>query len=141
MSVSEEFYIEQIEIAKASLSKKVEFLTKYCNIKQNSSVAWLDYWDVMKVVNEDLRLTLEQFRGCYCVGGIDLSRTTDLTAASIVIWKNGKWNVITKFYMPKKRYEVAVNEDNTPYTYTKKKDFCKYPGKTRWIIKTCITGS
>ena len=115
VSVSEEFYIEQIEIAKASLSKKVEFLTKYCNIKQNSSVAWLDYWDVMKAVNEDLRLTLEQFRGCYCVGGIDLSRTTDLTAASIVIWKNGKWNVITKFYMPKKRYEVAVNEDNTPY--------------------------
>ena len=63
VSVSEEFYIEQIEIAKASLSKKVEFLTKYCNIKQNSSVAWLDYWDVMKAVNEDLRLTLEQFRG------------------------------------------------------------------------------
>ena len=99
VSVSEEFYIEQIEIAKASLSKKVEFLTQYCNIKQNSSVAWLDYWDVMKAVNEDLRLTLEQFRGCYCVGGIDLSRTTDLTAASIVIWKNGKWNVITKFYI------------------------------------------
>ena len=44
VSVSEEFYIEQIEIARASLSKKVEFLTKYCNIKQNSSVAWLDYW-------------------------------------------------------------------------------------------------
>ena len=28
VSVSEEFYIEQIEIARASLSKKVEFLTK-----------------------------------------------------------------------------------------------------------------
>lgn len=87
VSVSEEFYIEQIEIARASLSKKVEFLTKYCNIKQNSSVAWLDYWDVMKAVNEDIGISLEEYRGCYCVGGIDLSRTTDLTAASIVIWK------------------------------------------------------
>ena len=131
VSVSEEFYIEQIEIAKASLSKKVEFLTKYCNIKQNSSVAWLDYWDVMKAVNEELRLTLEQFRGCYCVGGIDLSRTTDLTAASIVIWKNGKWNVITKFYMPKKRYEVAVNEDNTPYNIYKEKGFLQISGENQ----------
>lgn len=87
VSVSEEFYIEQIEIARASLSKKVEFLTKYCNIKQNSSVAWLDYWDVMKAVKEDVGISLEEYRGCYCVGGIDLSRTTDLTAASIVIWK------------------------------------------------------
>ena len=65
-------------------------MTKYCNIKQNSSVAWLDYWDVMKAVNEDIKITLEEYRGCYCVGGIDLSRTTDLTAASIVIWKNEK---------------------------------------------------
>ena len=62
VSVSEEFYIEQIEIARASLSKKVEFLTKYCNIKQNSSVAWLDYWDVMKAVNEDICISLEEYR-------------------------------------------------------------------------------
>lgn len=69
--------------------------------------------------------------GCYCVGGIDLSRTTDLTAASIVIWKNGKWNVITKFYMPKKRYEVAVNEDNTPYNIYKEKGFLQISGENQ----------
>ena len=131
VSVSEEFYIEQIEIARASLSKKVEFLTKYCNIKQNSSVAWLDYWDVMKAVNEDIGISLEEYRGCYCVGGIDLSRTTDLTAASIVIWKNGKWNVITKFYMPKKRYEVAVNEDNVPYNIYREKGFLEISGENQ----------
>mgnify|MGYP002513762348 CR=1 FL=1 len=34
-------------------------------------------------------MDLNDFRGCYCVGGIDLSRTTDLTAACIVIEKNG----------------------------------------------------
>ena len=131
VSVSEEFYLEQIEIAKTSLSKKVEFMTKYCNIKQNSSVAWLDYWDVMKAVNEDIKITLEEYRGCYCVGGIDLSRTTDLTAASIVIWKNGKWNVITKFYMPKKRYEIAVNEDNVPYNIYREKGFLEISGENQ----------
>lgn len=87
VSVSAEYYLEQIEIARNSISKKVEFMTKFCNIKQNSAVAWLDYWDVMKCVHEEKPLSLEDFKGCYCVGGIDLSRTTDLTAASIVIRK------------------------------------------------------
>lgn len=131
VSVSEEFYIEQIEIARTSLSKKVEFLTKYCNIKQNSSVAWLEYQDVIKAVNEDIHLTLEEFRGCYCVAGIDLSRTTDLTAVSIVIWRNGKWNVITKFYMPKKRFEIAIDEDNAPYNMYKEKGILEISGENQ----------
>ena len=123
VSVTEEFYLEQIEIARNSLSKKVEFMTKFCNIKQNSSVAWLDYWDVMKGIHEDGKgvKTLEDFRGCYCVGGIDLSRTTDLTAASIIIYKDGKNYVFTKFFMPRKRFEVAVDEDNTAYNMHKEK--------------------
>jgi phage terminase large subunit-like protein len=131
VSVSEEFYLEQIEIAKNSLSKKVEFLTKYCNIKQNSSVAWLDYWDVMKCVDVEKPLSLEDFRGCYCVGGIDLSRTTDLTAASIIIYKNGKNHVFTQFFMPQKRFEIAVNEDNTPYNIYKEKGFLKISGENQ----------
>lgn len=123
VSVTEEFYLEQIEIARNSLSKKVEFMTKFCNIKQNSSVAWLDYWDVMKGIHEDGKgvKILEDFRGCYCVGGIDLSRTTDLTAASIIIYKDGRNYVFTKFFMPKKRFEVAVDEDNTAYNMHKEK--------------------
>ena len=41
VSVSEDFYREEIAIAESSLSKKAEFLAKYCNIKQSSSQAWL----------------------------------------------------------------------------------------------------
>ena len=59
VSVSVEYYLEQIEIARNSISKKVEFMTKFCNIKQNSAVAWLDYWDVMKCVHEEKPLSLE----------------------------------------------------------------------------------
>lgn len=43
VSVSPEFFKEEIAVAEMSLSKRAEFLCKYCNIKQNSSVAWLDY--------------------------------------------------------------------------------------------------
>ena len=123
VSVSAEYYLEQIEIARNSISKKVEFMTKFCNIKQNSAVAWLDYWDVMKCVHEEKPLSLEDFKGCYCVGGIDLSRTTDLTAASIVINRDGINHIFTRFYMPQKRYEVAINEDNTPYNIYRDRGF------------------
>lgn len=131
VSVSAEYYLEQIEIARNSISKKVEFITKFCNIKQNSAVAWLDYWDVMKCVHEEKPLSLEDFKGCYCVGGIDLSRTTDLTAASIVINRDGINHIFTRFYMPQKRYEVAINEDNTPYNIYRDRGFLFISGENQ----------
>lgn len=131
VSVSAEYYLEQIEIARNSISKKVEFMTKFCNIKQNSAVAWLDYWDVMKCVHEEKSLSLEDFKGCYCVGGIDLSRTTDLTAASIVINRDGINHIFTRFYMPQKRYEVAINEDNTPYNIYRDRGFLFISGENQ----------
>lgn len=131
VSVSAEYYLEQIEIARNSISKKVEFMTKFCNIKQNSAVAWLDYWDVMKCVHEEKPLSLEDFKGCYCVGGIDLSRTTDLTAASIVINRDGINHIFTQFYMPQKRYEVAINEDNTPYNIYRDRGFLFISGENQ----------
>lgn len=131
VSVSAEYYLEQIEIARNSISKKVEFMTKFCNIKQNSAVAWLDYWDVMKCVHEEKPLSLEGFKGCYCVGGIDLSRTTDLTAASIVINRDGINHIFTRFYMPQKRYEVAINEDNTPYNIYRDRGFLFISGENQ----------
>ena len=128
VSVSAEYYLEQIEIARNSISKKVEFMTKFCNIKQNSAVAWLDYWDVMKCIHEEKPLSLEDFKGCYCVGGIDLSRTTDLTAASIVINRDGINHIFTRFYM---RYEVAINEDNTPYNIYRDRGFLFISGENQ----------
>ena len=41
VSTSVDYMLEEIAVADGSISKKVEFLTKYCNVKQNSSQAWL----------------------------------------------------------------------------------------------------
>ena len=46
VSVTVDFFLEEIAVAEQSLSKKAEFLTKYCNIKQNASTAWLNAKDV-----------------------------------------------------------------------------------------------
>lgn len=118
VSVKESFFIDEIAVAEGSLSKKAEFIVKYCNIKQNSSVAWLDY---NVVDGADAELTLDDFKNCYAVGGIDLSQTTDLTAASVVIEREGKLYAFTQFFMPKNRIESLQSYDGVPYDLFVKK--------------------
>lgn len=113
VSVSEDFYREEIAIAESSLSKKAEFLAKYCNIKQSSSQAWLSAQAIERA--SGLALSLEDFRNCYCVGGIDLSKTTDLTACSVIIERDGRLNVFSKFFMPAAKIAENSERDNVPY--------------------------
>jgi phage terminase large subunit-like protein len=113
VSVSADFFVEEIAIAKNSLSKRAEFMTKYCNIKQNSTQAWLPWEVVDAVTGEDL--SLEDFRSSYCVGGIDLSQTTDLTACCVVIEKAGKLYTFAKFFMPENKIDELQEREGVPY--------------------------
>jgi phage terminase large subunit-like protein len=113
VSVTVDYLLEEIAIAEGSLSKKAEFIVKYCNLKQNSSLAWLPSQVVAKMCGE--QLNLEDFRSSYCVAGIDLSQTTDLTAATVVIEKNGELYVFAKFWLPAERIDEAQERDGVPY--------------------------
>lgn len=113
VSTSVDFLLEEIAIAEGSLSKKAEFMTKYCNIKQNSSLAWLDAQTVEKCFGDELRL--EDFKHSYAVCGIDLSQTTDLTAAICVIERDGEFYVFAKFWLPAEKIAEATARDNLPY--------------------------
>ena len=113
VSVSPDFFLEEIAIARNSLSKRAEFMTKYCNIKQSSTQAWLPYDVVEAVSGEDY--SLEDFRSSYCVGGIDLSQTTDLTACCVVIEKNGKLYAFAKFFMPENKIDELQEREGVPY--------------------------
>ena len=113
VSISIDYLLEEIAIAEGSLSKKVEFITKYCCLKQNSSTAWLSTQVVTRCMGDELRL--EDFAHNYAVGGIDLSQTTDLTSACAVIEKDGILNVFAKFWLPKERIDEASERDGVPY--------------------------
>lgn len=113
VSVSEDFFLEEIAIARNSLSKLAEFKTKYCNLKQNSTQAWLPFEVVDAVTQEEL--DLESFRGHYAVGGIDLSQTTDLTACCVVIEKDGKLYTFSRFFMPANKVEELQQREGVPY--------------------------
>ena len=133
VSVTVDYLLEEIRIAEGSISKKTEFLTKYCNIKQASSQAWLTAQDVRKcfsggwmagwkqktagapadgIPNE---LTFEDFRHSYALAGIDLSLAVDLTAAVIVIERKGVSWFFVQFFMPENKVEEATARDGLPY--------------------------
>ena len=113
VSISVDFMLEEIAIAEQSMSKRAEFQTKYCCQKQNSSLAWLSAQTVQAACGEHLRL--EDFQDTYCVLGIDLSQTTDLTACVAVIERDGELYVFAKFFLPAERIDEATERDGIPY--------------------------
>ena len=114
VSVSWDYLKEEIAIARGSLSKKAEFIVKYNCIKQNSSLAWLPAQVVSEASGPALQL--EDFAHSYCVAGIDLSQTRDLTAGVVVIEKGGELYVFSKMWLPAERIDEATQRDGLPYS-------------------------
>ena len=113
VSVPRDYLLEEIAIADTSISKKAEFLTKYCNIKQNSSLAWFTAQTVKKAFGNNY--TLDDFRDSYALGGIDLSQTTDLTSACVLIEREGVIYVFSHFWLPSEKLTEATERDGIPY--------------------------
>ena len=113
VSVSVNYMLEEIAVAEGSLSKKTEFMTKYACVKQNSSLAWLTAQDVERCCQAPV--DPERYRNSYCVAGIDLSQTTDLTCALVVIEKAGVLNVLAHFWLPLNKIDEATQRDGLPY--------------------------
>lgn len=127
-SISIDYILNEISVAEGSLSKKAEFLCKYCCIKQNSSQAWLSTEDVAKCFS-GVPLKLEDFSRHYAVAGLDLSQTVDLTAATCLIEKNGKIYVFAHFWMPAEKVEEATARDGLPYMAYVKRGFLTLSGE------------
>lgn len=102
-------------------------MTKYCNVKQNASTAFLDFETVD--ASKGKAIQAEDFRGCYAVAGIDLARTTDMTAAVVVIEKDGKLHVLAHFWMPTERLPLAIEEENIDYRVWIERGFLSLSGQ------------
>lgn len=126
VSVSVDYLLEEIAVAEGSFSKKSEFMCKYANVKSSSSQAWLNSTDVEAACGA--ALDINDFKDSYCVAGIDLSQTTDLTAAVVVIEKNGEFYVFAKFYLPEEKLEEAIERDGIPYKIYVERGFLELSG-------------
>jgi len=140
VSIPVDYLLDEIAIAEGSLSKKVEFITKYCCQKQNSSTAWLSTETVKKCMSEKIRI--EDFAHNYACIGIDLSQTTDLTSGCCLIEKNGKLYVFSKFWLPAEKIDEASERDGVPYRIMIQRgllepsgdNFVDYKDCYKWVV-------
>ena len=94
---------EQVDLARKSKADRIFVLSKDFNIKQNSAESWLNVEDYdYKAVYD-----LEDFRGSICLGATDLSETTDLTCAKILLMKPGDKTkyIYTMYFIPESKLE------------------------------------
>ena len=141
VSVSVDYMLEEIAIAEGSLSKRYEFICKYCCVKQSASKSWFPAEVVRKMFGH--KRTLEEFRNHYALGGIDLSQTTDLTSACVLIEKDGIIWTHSHFWLPANRIKDATARDGIPYQImmdngflsTSGEEFIDYKDVLNWFIR------
>lgn len=98
-----EYLEEQVDVARESKADRIFVLSKDFNIKQNGTEAWLNLEDYEYHAVYDL----EEFRGCICMGAVDLSETTDLCAAKILMMKPGDPTkyIYQHYFIPESKLE------------------------------------
>jgi len=107
-------YLEDVmNKSKNDHSTRVTMLCKDFNIKQVDQGAWLSFDDL----NNEAKYEVNTLKNSYAIGGVDLSSTTDLTAAVLVIQKkdDNKKYVLAHFFMPSDVVKKRMEEDNVPY--------------------------
>ena len=106
-----------VEKAKADPTFLPTVLTKDFNIPENSIDAWLSH---ETLVNETV-IDMEFLRNSYAIGGCDLSSTTDLTCATLLIRKPGdsRFFVLQKYFIPQSKIDKCENKDKREAPYKK----------------------
>jgi phage terminase large subunit-like protein len=105
--------IQKVERAKKNPKDVSGVLTKDFNIRDTVSRAWLTFDDI----NNEKTFDIRQFKNCYAIGGADLSITTDLTAATLLMMdKDTQERFIYQMYwLPRDNFEKRVEQDKIPY--------------------------
>lgn len=130
---------EQVQRAKDDSSSKRGILCKDFNIRGTSEEKWLDF----DTVNNEEMYNISNLKGSYAIGGADLSSTTDLTCATLLILNKGKKYVIQQYFIPEDKLEEKENDDKVPYKKWKERGLltvCQgakinYSDVTNWFLK------
>ena len=101
-----------VERAKSDPDFLPTVLTKDFNVRDTVAGTWLTF----EQINNEETFTMDDIRGAYAIGGVDLSSTTDLTCATLLIMKpDGKKYVLQQYFLPADVLDKRVKEDKIPY--------------------------
>jgi phage terminase large subunit-like protein len=103
----------KVERAKQSPKDLSGILCKDFNVRETLYNAWLDF----DTINNESTFSLEDFRGCYAIGGADLSLTTDLTCATVLMLnpETRQRYVWQMYWLPEDNFNQRVQEEKIPY--------------------------
>lgn len=103
----------KVERAKQSPKDLSGILCKDFNVRETLYNAWLDF----DTINNESTFSLEDFRGCYAIGGADLSLTTDLTCATVLMLNpdTRERYVWQMYWLPEDNFNQRVQEEKIPY--------------------------
>lgn len=103
----------KVEDAKRSKSERAFVLAKDFNIKQNNAEAWLQSEDI----NNDLTYHIDELAGAIGIGATDLSETTDLTSARVLVMRPGS-NIkymLSMYFIPETKVVEGSKQDDRDY--------------------------
>ena len=103
----------KVNKAKANPLLVKNLLCKDFNIRETTSEAWLNF----DQLNNTATFDIAKLKPRYCIGGLDLSETTDLTCATIIFKVPGNeiLYVHQMYWLPSDLLEARVREDKIPY--------------------------
>lgn len=121
---------EQIDDARGMPSKEaVVRRLNFCEWTQ-ASAPWIS-WDVWS--HAEQRVPMSMLRNRPCVGGLDLSSTTDLTAFVLLFYptyEDPHWRLLPYFWIPDAELEERERRDKVPYSvWIKEKHLETTPGR------------
>lgn len=136
---SYKFIRDKINKAKNSPKELVNILCKDFNIPQTSDEKWLTYETAINKAVFNINIV----KNTYAIGGVDLSSTTDLTCATLLIVKNKIKYVLQQYFIPEANLDYKIKEDKIPYDIWRERGLvtvCEgakidYTEITNWFLK------
>lgn len=130
---------DKVNRAKNNPTELVNLLCKDFNIRQNEQDKWVNY----DIANNEAKFEMEEIRDTYAIGGVDLSSTTDLTCATLLVIRNNQKYILQQYFIPSERLEFKIKDDKIPYDIWEKRGLvtiCEgakvnYSDVTEWFIK------
>ena len=100
---------DNVDEARRSKAARAFVLSKDFNFKVSNSSAWLE----QSVYSYDAPFDIEEFRGCCCIGAVDLSETTDTTNAKIMLCRKDdrRKYIVSHYWIPKSKLEDGGTDD------------------------------
>lgn len=98
----------QVDLARKSKSDRIFVLSKDFNFKQNSAQAWLNTEDY----KYPAKFQLDNFKGAVCIGAVDLSETTDMTSAKIMLLgDNNQKYIHSHYWIPETKLTASADKN------------------------------